>query len=953
MSRRQRFPWSAALAALAIVLPAAGAQHGGEPVLSVELRSDGALVGRDELEELVAVEAGQPLDSEELRRTLRNLHASGQAGEVEAYAQREADGLRIVFALWSPVLVDEIVLSGELGISERELRRQVPQRAGEALSESRVFRGVFQLQEHLEANGFLQAFVRVSAEVDEGRRTATVEYHVESGRPATLRAIEITGLPVEQSAGLQQLALGVGSRYAERWAREDAERLEAWLIDSGYRLAGVAEPVAVFDAATDEVDLVLSVAPGPLFEVEVLGGERDELRRRGLLPFLETERYDEALLLQSERRLRRHYQERGHYRVEVRTRTERTGERFRLVVEIEPGRTFELDRVSFTGNDSFGQDRLRALVATSPRLLLSGRLVDEVLQEDLANLRSFYLLQGFSQVEVGPPQVDESQGRLRVTIPIVEGPRSEVGRLRLHGVERASAAELLTTLPLATDGPYHPRLLERTLDAVKAFYEERGFADTQVSADVGWSEEGRAEVDLRVLEGTRLLVDRVIVRGNRRTEAELIRRTVDLAPSQPIDTRLLLDVQRRLYALGIFSEVEVRLAPASPFSDLRDVLVRVEEGANRRLTYGAGYDSEDGLRGLFGYSHGNLFGQGVSARFDARASDRRQQVRALVRQPYLAGWNLPVTYSLFAIDEEEETFTSLRRGLQAGIERLSERRELGLLATYKIVEIDDADPALERLTLDPLLSEVEIASLTPRLVLDRRDDPLVPSRGWSSSLQLEYAFPLAGADVEFFKLFTQNAGYLDLGRLGVLGASLRLGAIEPAGTPALSTVDPAAPEALASSEVPISERFFAGGRSSHRAYRRDELAIPCRSALFDRGSGQTEVVPLAECEALVAAGVPLSEIGRAVPFGGNGLALLNLDYRFPIAGAVGGTLFFDAGNVWADWRDLDPADAKLGAGVGLRYLSPIGPLRLEVGWKLDREAGEDASVIFLSFGNPF
>jgi outer membrane protein insertion porin family len=123
--------------------------------------------------------------------------------------------------------------------------------------------------------------------------------------------------------------------------------------------------------------------------------------------------------------------------------------------------------------------------------------------------------------------------------------------------------------------------------------------------------------------------------------------------------------------------------------------------------------------------------------------------------------------------------------------------------------------------------------------------------------------------------------------------------------------------------VPIDERFYAGGRTTHRAFGQDELGI----------EGQT----------LVA----------GTPIGGAGLLLVNLDYRFPIAGAIGGTVFVDGGNVWRDYAEIDTGDLRWGAGVGLRYRSPVGPLRLEIGWKLDREPGEPAYVWFFSIGNPF
>jgi outer membrane protein assembly factor BamA len=373
-----------------------------------------------------------------------------------------------------------------------------------------------------------------------------------------------------------------------------------------------------------------------------------------------------------------------------------------------------------------------------------------------------------------------------------------------------------------------------------------------------------------------------------------------------------------------------------PFAAERDILVRVEEGRSQRVTFGLGYDSEDGARALLGYSHSNLGGRAVSTRFDLRVSEREEQFRALLRQPFLGRWQIPMTYSLFAVEEEKESFDSKRRGAQVEGHWQRAASRFGLLYTYKIVDvIERPDEPLFTLDIDRNLQESEISSLTPSVLLDHRDDPLIPTSGWTLNLQSEVAFPLFSADTRYLKLFGQNTLYRSLGALGVVAGSLRLGAIEP--------ID-AKPEDV-ESLVPISEQFFAGGRTTHRAYPRDLLGVAGETVLLCR-SGTT----------ICAGEIPEGESPddyRRVAVGGNGLFVFNLDYRFPLAESLGGTVFVDAGNVWADWQDIDLGEVKFGAGVGLRYLSPIGPLRLEVGWTLDREVGEIPSVIFLSFGNPF
>jgi outer membrane protein assembly factor BamA len=408
--------------------------------------------------------------------------------------------------------------------------------------------------------------------------------------------------------------------------------------------------------------------------------------------------------------------------------------------------------------------------------------------------------------------------------------------------------------------------------------------------------------------------------------------------------------ERALYGLGIFSDVDVSLVPGTPEAAGRDVMIRVEEGRRRRFSYGAGFDSEDGLRGLLGLAYGNLFGRAIHARADLLASQRDQEVRLQVQQPYVWRRAVPLTYSLFGLEESRESYDSLRYAAQVGVERIRDGWRLGLVAAWERVELELLEP-IEPLDIDRRLQDARIFSLTPSAFLDRRDDPVEPTSGWSTSALAEIAIPALGGEADFVKLFDQLSAYRGLGRLGVVAVTLRAGAIEP-GNDGEPSAEPRIGET--SELVPISERFFGGGSASHRAYELDTLGIVGETLLLCPSEGQVVVEPDGDVRPATC-GDPLAsdDPGRLLPVGGNGLLLASLDWRFPIVGDFGGTVFADAGNVWADWRDVDPREAKLGVGAGARYRTPVGPVRLDIAWKLDREPQEDPYQVFLSFGYAF
>jgi outer membrane protein insertion porin family len=248
--------------------------------------------------------------------------------------------------------------------------------------------------------------------------------------------------------------------------------------------------------------------------------------------------------------------------------------------------------------------------------------------------------------------------------------------------------------------------------------------------------------------------------------------------------------------------------------------------------------------------------------------------------------------------------------------RLSKTLRTGLRVQYELVE-PSADPGLgadQRLN-----QESRIASVSGGVTWDKRDDPLNPRTGFLLGTDLKYAFPLLAADAHFFKFLTQAGLYRPWGKTR-FAFSLRGGVIWNF-APCL---DPTGVNCAPNLIIPVPERFFAGGTSTHRAFTRDNLGIP----------GQT-----------------LNSDGVGV--GGNTMLIANAEWRVPVTGGFEVAFFVDAGNVWADPKNVDLSQVRTGAGIGLHYLTPVGPLRLEYGLKLDRKPGEDPGAFAFSVGYPF
>jgi len=909
----------------------------GPKVLAVEIRSDVPLPRREQVSAVVEIHPGQPLEDLAVRRTLRSLVATGVASNVALYTRAEPGGVVAVLVLLPVPQVADLRVTGRLGLPVADLKAAVPQRPAQPLAEESVVTGVYNLQDLYRRNGYFRATVHVRVEQGAGRQVV-VTYQVDSGDRAQIDAVDFDGpiAPFTPAALTEHLRAKPGRPFQERLADDDAERLQEWLTGQQHGAARVDKPRQAYDAAANAVRLTFPIDVGPLIKLTIAGADVKRLKKKGLLPFLGAAGYDEALVQQSLARLRAYYQQQGHYHVKVDSSQNRVDGQLDLSLTVVPGPVYTLTAVEFAGNHGIASSRLAQLMATTPRSTLrpgSGHLVEDTLKEDLDNIRSYYALQGYSEAKVGPPEIVERDRALRLRVPVEEGPQQRLVKLELAGVQKLDAAKLRQALPLKEGGPFHPVLLEQTLTAIRSAYGEAGYTQAQVSAATDWNvPHTLVDVTVKVLEGPRRLVDQVIVRGNQATRTDIIRRTLGIKSGDPIGQSRPYQLESNLYRLGIFSRVDVDLT-GSPLDTERDVLVRVEEGKFKSLRYGFGYDSEEKLRGLLGFSDNNIGGEADSLRADMRLSSLDKRFSLFFNQPFLGPYPVPLNSTLFYFDTREPTFRTRRWGARSEAVKTLSHTRYSLALDYRVVRLKVFDPRVALNSIERQDQPVQVTSVIPAVLIDHRDDPLVPTRGWSSLAQVQYSFPGVGSNANFLKVFLQQTKYVNLGKPGVLAASVRVGGIESFST--LPTGDVNVPSTLPQSNVFIDERFFGGGGTTDRAYALDELGIRGRT-LLQPGPGS-----------------------HFMPVGGNGLVLVNLDYRFPIAGAFGGTLFFDSGNVWADWRDIrltGQEGLKSGAGFGFRYLSPIGPLRAELGWKLHRETqlpSEGPLVLFLSFGNPF
>jgi outer membrane protein insertion porin family len=925
----------------------------GAIVTSVGFRADSG-VDTSSFNQLVAVKVGEPLSLRNVQASVKSLFATGNFRDIRVDSTPAANGVAVIFALYTNFRISSIDFEGLSGADRDRATRTLTFHGGDILSLNAVDHGAVAVQDMLRHSGYLDATVDPETSFVRPQSRAAIIFHVMRGPQATVGTVAIEGntAPFTAQQLIAQMKHGPGKPFDIDEARLDETRIRQWLLHQEYRKAAVRYISNTYDAATHKTALRYAVTTGPLVKVEVTGISRHSLR--SILPFRKNQPYSEDAIDRAAAAIVTNLQERGFYNAAADTEEALQGNVWTSTFHVNPGQQFRLEAVSFTGNEKISDKILQGVVATSPRGGIKGLLATilrrpqgvtrEQIAADRTTLESYYRLHGFLTATAATPVVNTNAatGAMTIDFPITEGPETMVASVAIEGNEQVAAKDLPKPV-LKVGDALNPTLERDDVIALQTYYSDRGNAEVQVHVREDVSADRKtANVVYTIAEGPKIALGNVIVRGNTYTQTNVVARTAALEKGQPFSYTSILEAQQRLYRLGIFQRVDIQPAQAETGVNTRDVTISIAEGKDLTiggalggtapLTSNTGIDRISPLASA-SIAHRNLFGTGRYLGLEViDARSNRQDVFLTYREPFIGSFDLPIQVTAFQSDDFRPHTHIVQRGgfIEATrVARFQTRWSLRYeyrVARCKVNEQDKSDLCtLAQKVLLPGLdrnaTNVAISSITPTFFWDKRDDAINPHRGFFTTASAEYAFPLIAANARFLKEFTQTSWYLPVSERSTFAMSGRVGLIQDLG--AGTTTDPETGQLVPTSGVPLSERFTGGGDTSHRAYPLDLLGTACPTQQsIEEGCRPTLILD------------PNGNHTTA-PLGGRSLFIFNAEYRFPIAGPIGAQLFVDAGNTFAE--TIRFGELKYGVGTGLRYLSPVGPVRFDFGYKLHRQ----------------
>jgi outer membrane protein assembly complex protein YaeT len=876
----------------------------------------------------------------EVREAIQKLYLTGRFSDISTDATLEGEAVVVTFTTSPTYFVSRVNIRGE---DEPPTRNQLSAAAqldlGLPFREDSIDAAAARLQDRLQANGLYGSSLQHHVDLTDSTEEASIYFDVTSGKRARFGGVQISSpQPISAQTrsnlikatdwqrGLAFLTLPGWRSVTENRLQEGLENIRRTLQKNDRLQARVTVDRLDYNAASNRVTPVLTIDNGPIIEVRVAGTDIGKNKLRELVPIYQERTVDRSLLLEGQRNLQEYMQSEGYFEAVVRF-SESEPELGRSVIEyqIDRGTKHTLRSVVIAGNAYFDEATLRERTFIRSASLLrfrSGRYSPRMLSRDVEAIRALYQTNGFRDVMVVPEVVENPliHTDISVHIQITEGRQWLVTKLSIAGVNAEDETYLRDLLRSTESQPFSASNVAADRDSILTYFFNNGYPNATFAwTQAPGTEEGFADLQFVIEPGERQYVRQVLVRGLENTDPALVASRILLKAGDPLSQSQISESQQKLYDLGIFAKVQTATQNPDGVEASKYVILYVDEARKYSLNLGIGAEiarigggttslnAPAGAAGFaprvsVGLSRINFLGLGHTVSLQTLAST--QQRRALLN--YLAPQfkgnpNLALTFSaLFNDARDVRTFAARR---WEGSVQLSQRFSRALTGqmrvTFRRVTLDQNSLKITPVLVGLLNRPVRVGLIGGTIFRDRRDDPVDSHRGSYNSLDVALATSVLASQTSFTRLVVRNSTYHPLRRDIVLARSVQFGYIGRMGGLA---------------EIPLVERFFAGGASSQRAFP-------------DNQAGPRDPV-------------------TGFPIGGTALLFHSTELRFPLVGDnFGGVLFHDTGNVYSSvenlsfrvrQKNLQDFDYMVHAiGAGIRYRTPLGPLRVDLAYGIN------------------
>ncbi len=922
----------------------------GKVVTAVEYRPAQQPIYSKDLQNMQLVRAGEPLDPNQVAATIDRLFASGLYEDIQVDAEPSANGVLIRFITRPRRFIGHVGAQGKISdppsraviISDSQLTLGSPFDA-DTLEAARKT-----IEDEMRQNGLFEATVGVSTIEDPVTHQMTIRFVVYAGKRARYETPLIKG---DTKLSDETIIRATGWRWPliHKW-----RQVTSALTDKG--IDGIQNKYAKKDRLTTSVTLAsldynhdtgrakpsLDIEAGPKIEIRTLEAKVSKRKLRQFIPVYQEGSVDRDLLTEGAENLHDYFQSKGYPDVQISFKSEPPKNDVEIInYSIATGPRRKLVNITIEGNTYFTPETLRErmFLRTSTFLMRYGRYSEAFRTKDNDAIANLYRDNGFQDVKVNSTVQTDYKGKpndIAVTFHIDSGKQWIVSNLYFEGNDRLDLGPIRNQLASIQGQPYAEVDVASDRNRILEYYYSNGFPKAAFSYRTTPGPKPQTiNLTYSINEGPREFVRKVIISGLYRTRPSLVLRDIDVKEGEPISMLQVNSIARQLTNMGIFANVDTGIQDPNGANQYKYVLYDFDEAARYSFNVGLGLEI-----GQFGHTTNNLsaaggikgasplisftvnrlnfrgIGQTISLQTRYSTLEQRESLNYIVPR-FLGSLNRTVTFSLlYDTTQDVQTFSSRRA--EASVQtsqRFNRASTLLLRFSYRRISTGNIQiPSL----LVPLYSQpVRIGILSGSYIQDHRDNPADAHRGFWNTLDAGIAGNFFGSQRDFTRVLARNATYTPIGHNLVFARQTQIGAIlpfsVPAGTPSFDA-------------IPLPERFFGGGGVSMRGFG-DNQAGP-----RDIGT-QTELPG------------PASK-PTGFPIGGNALFFNTVELRFPLLGPnISGVLFEDMGNIYTTFGNMsfgyhqksnqDFNYAVQAPGFGIRYKTPLGPVRVDFAYALN------------------
>ncbi len=896
-------------------MPAQAGTYDGQRIADVQITCVTAQELQRHILREITIKPGDSFSETAIRASIRKIYALDWFSQVTVEAELTDNGVRLSFCPIRFQSVSKVRIHGSSRSYKAALEAALGFTSGTMISEGKMAEINENIIRFYRQQGYHNPIVSLRTEEETGTDKVILRIDIQEGLGSAIGHIAFQGQTLFTEQELLKISqLKRGQRFKSDLVGNAQKAIQDQYLRRGYLDVTISATLSEYDEKTNQIDIALTISEGGQTTIELRGNKNiSGARLRKQFQIAEFANANKEILEQLRQKFIALYHSQGFAFAQVEYEDARKTDRPTIIFTFQEGAQVRVDQVTFEGNHEFPDKTLSKLLFTRPEgLLRKGFYLEDVFQEDMLAIRAFYQQHGYLSTEVASSnRYNEDRTRVSCHLTIVEGIRTLVERIAILGEQDESLRKKLEkTLLLKEHDPFNPALLDKIIVSIKDVYADDGY----IQANVGVFPEFNADrslvsLALQVQRGQQFRIGAITIEGVVRTNREFVTRELQIHEGDVYSREKIKDTTRRLLQLGFYESASFRPLDLNSKDIVQPMLLEVTETSAKDIKFGFGYGSEDGFKGFAEYADKNLLNYGGRAIARVEASLERPKVTLSYIQPYFGSASNTLIATIFDnIRKDNDSFEVEQRGGRLALS-YDVKKAISLTGGFFFEQNEPVN-----VEADAMLSEMDAkrsntAGISMHAAWDTRDNLIFTTKGGYVQFGVKSAFETGVTETEFLEFNGNISWFLPLFGKSVLANSISGQSIDPI---------------RHSTSVPIYYRYFLGGDISQSA--------PVR------GFEKHQIGPTGTAENKI---------------GGDRLLVLNTEFRFPIYGPFGAVLFYDAGANWLNTDTYQSEDFRDAAGAGLRIATPVGPLRFDYGWKLDRRDGESAGEYYLTIGSAF